>query len=227
MNNSITSIESILSLATQASKYCVGMEGNISVKINDSEILIKASGAKLSNLTSNDLVGYSIDGEQLSNYEKKGSMELSFHLYLLGYDSINYVSHTHPINTLKILCTNRAWEFSNIRLFPDQVIFNGKKSCLVPYAKPGIELTESIKKHLIRFLGDEGYFPKLILLENHGIITCGASVDECVIANDICEKAAEIFIGSISLGSYVALTKGQIIDLTNDNNEKYRQDLLK
>ena len=70
-------------------------------------------------------------------------------------------------NTLKILCSDKAWEFASFRLFPDQIVFNGKKSCLVPYAKPGLELTEEIKKCVDEFIKKEGSLPKLILLKNH------------------------------------------------------------
>lgn len=220
----------LLKLAEKISKYCVGMEGNISSKtrtLSGDFLTIKASGSKLSNLTNDDLVDFNFNGVQLSNHNKKGSMELSFHMFLLGFDEINYVSHTHPTNTLKLLCTNYVHNFSTKRLFPDQVVFNGKKSCFVPYAKPGVELTEKIKKYVNLFIEKEGYFPKLILLGNHGIITCGKTIDECVISTDICEKSAEIFVGCSELGDIIFLGDSEIDELINDDNEKYRQKLIK
>jgi rhamnose utilization protein RhaD (predicted bifunctional aldolase and dehydrogenase) len=71
-------------------------------------------------------------------------MELGFHKYFLSHDDINFVVHTHPVNCLKILCTKLSKKFSNKRLFPDQVIFNGEKSLLIPYVTPGVELEEKI-----------------------------------------------------------------------------------
>lgn len=218
-------IENLIILSREMSKYCIGMEGNISGK-SDKGLLIKASGSKLSNLTEKDLVEFDIDNKQISNFSKKGSMELGFHTFLLGFDGINYISHTHPTNTLKILCSNMCELFSSNRLFPDQVVFNGVKSCLVPYAKPGDDLTNIIKINVNEFIDREGYFPKVILLENHGIITCGKTIDECIISTDICEKSADIFIGSLSLGKINFLTDIESKDLVNDKNEKYRQKLL-
>ena len=119
----------LISLSKGISKYCVGMEGNISGKIDENSFLIKASGCRLSDLKSNGLVKFDFNGNQLNNPNKKGSMELSFHTFLLGFDNINYVSHTHPTNTLKVLCTNQSNIFAKYRLFPDQVVFNGSKSC--------------------------------------------------------------------------------------------------
>jgi ribulose-5-phosphate 4-epimerase/fuculose-1-phosphate aldolase len=49
-------IEDLLNLSKEVSKYCVGMEGNVSGKINKTNFLIKASGSKLSNLSDDDLI---------------------------------------------------------------------------------------------------------------------------------------------------------------------------
>jgi L-fuculose-phosphate aldolase len=216
----------VIELSKKISKYCIGMEGNVSVK-TEKGLLIKASGARLNELSYDDLVEFDMSGNQLSNPSRKGSMELSFHTFLLGFEGINYISHTHPTNTLMILCGEFSELFAYNRMFPDQVVFNGKKSCLVPYAKPGEDLTNLIIECVNSFIQNEGYFPKLILLRNHGIITCGGTIDECIISTDMCEKSAEIFVGSFTLGKINFLSDSESDDLVKDNNEKYRQGLLK
>jgi L-fuculose-phosphate aldolase len=198
------------------------MEGNISKKTNDG-IIIKASGSNLRNLSESDLVSYNFKGEQTNNHNKKGSMELSFHLYLLENYNIKYVAHTHPTNTLKILVSDNINEFADKRLFPDQVIFNGKKSCIIPYSLPGQPLTDTIKIYLNRFIEEENYFPNLILLKNHGIIVCGNSIEECIYGTEICEKSAEIFLTNYTR-NYLSDT--EINELINDEQEKYRKSLL-
>jgi len=218
-------ISDLIKLSKQSSKYCVGMEGNVSCKINDT-FFIKASGSKLNELSLDDLVNFDFNGNQINNFDKKGSMELGFHTFLLGFDDVNFISHTHPTNTLKILCSDLSKEFANNRIFPDQVVFNGKKSCLVPYSTPGNELTISVKNYVNSFIKNELSFPKLILLENHGIISCGKSIDECMVINDICEKSAEIFLGSKSLGSLNFLNDIEINKLLMDKKEIYRKSLL-
>jgi ribulose-5-phosphate 4-epimerase/fuculose-1-phosphate aldolase len=201
------------------------MEGNVSKK-TDFGISIKASGTKLETLTDDDIINYDFNGNQLNKLDKKGSMELGFHLYLLTENNINFISHTHPTNTLKILSSNLSELFANNRIFPDQVIFNGKKSCLVPYATPGNDLTKVIKESVLEYKNNENEFPKLILLKNHGIISCGKTIDECIIISEICEKAAEIFIDTITLGGVNFLTEDDIEKLINDKQEKYRKSLL-
>jgi L-fuculose-phosphate aldolase len=172
-----------------------------------------------------DFVKFDFNGNQLNNLDRKGSMELGFHTFLLNFDDINYVSHTHPVHTLKVLCSISSSTFANKRLFPDQVVFNGGKSCLVPYAKPGEDLTNAIKKSVLDFINNEGYFPKLILLKNHGIITYGKNVDECIIAADICEKSAIIFNQDLTHVTF--LSNHDVSNLINDEKEKYRQKQLK
>jgi L-fuculose-phosphate aldolase len=212
----------LLSLSISLSNFVVGMEGNISKKTNDG-IIIKASGSNLRNLSESDLVSYNFKGEQINNHNKKGSMELSFHLYLLENYNIKYVAHTHPTNTLKILVSDKINEFADKRLFPDQVIFNGKKSCIIPYSLPGQPLTDTIKIYLNRFIEEENYFPNLILLKNHGIIVCGNSIEECIYGTEICEKSAEIFLTNYTR-NYLSDT--EINELINDEQEKYRKSLL-
>jgi ribulose-5-phosphate 4-epimerase/fuculose-1-phosphate aldolase len=139
---------------------------------------------------------------------------------------VNYVAHTHPVHTLTVLCTEYATSFANRRLFPDQVVFNGAKACLVPYAKPGEELTDLVRMHVNSFIKREEYFPKLILLQNHGLIACGSSIKECIIIADICEKAAEVYVRSLSIGSTHFLLDEQVSNLVKDEKEKYRLEQL-
>ena len=143
-----------------------------------------------------------------------------------SYDGVNFIAHTHPTNTNKILCSGSCHDFAEHRLFPDQVVRNGRKSCLVPYATPGRPLRDEIKKQIEYFVEEEGFFPKLILLENHGIITTGSSYKDCIASSLMCEKSAEIFFGERSLGQIQYLTKHQIMAVDKDPNEAYRRNIF-
>jgi L-fuculose-phosphate aldolase len=212
----------ILKLSHSISKFTIGFEGNVSKKVNDT-FLIKASGTSLSTLSEQQLILCSLANcEQLSNFEKKPSLEVSFHSELLKEKNVNFVAHTHPINTLKILCSEHLKEFAENRLFPDQVVFNKEKSCIVEYANPGIELTKKILISIKNFKNANGYLPNLLLLKNHGIITIASNYEECIISTEICEKSAEIFIGAKQLNSIKYLSSDDINKLKNDKNEKYR-----
>jgi ribulose-5-phosphate 4-epimerase/fuculose-1-phosphate aldolase len=212
-------------LSKSISKFVVAAEGNISKKEKD-VFFIKSSGSFLETLDDSDIVCYDFFGNQKNNFTKKGSMELEFHKFLLKQKDINYVCHTHPINTLKILCSDFAEEFSNKRLFPDQVVFNDRKSCLIPYETPGKNLFNLLENSVNDFIKLNNFFPKLILLKNHGIIACGKSIKECITITEICEKSAEIFLGCLNLNSINFLTDDEVKKIINDSNEKYRKSLI-
>ena len=122
---------------------------------------------------------------------------------------------------MKILCSSKIYEFAEKRIFPDQVVFNGKNSCVIPYVKPGVELKKIIELEISKWISNYGQLPKLILLKNHGIITFGKTIDECVIKTEICEKSAEIFLGA-SIHGIDFLTVDEVNELLNDEKEKYR-----
>ena len=61
------------------------------------------------------------------------------------------------------------------RLFPDQVVRNGAKSCVIPYATPGGKLLDAIEKSVNTFI-QKVLLSRLILLQNHGIIVASTSI---------------------------------------------------
>ena len=219
--------DEVLELAKSVSHFTIAGEGNVSVRDGDS-MLIKASGSTLETMTDQDLVRCDLDGKVFEDEEKKPSMEVSFHAWILkSFPEINCVCHTHPTNTIKILCSERTHDFANKRLFPDQVVRNGTKSCVVPYATPGLPLREEIKKSVEEFIRRNGFFPKLILLNNHGIITASASIQEAVVSTLMCEKSAEIYIGAKILNNVQFLTPEEVAAVDTNPSEKYRRELYK
>jgi L-fuculose-phosphate aldolase len=216
----------LISLAEGLCNYAICGEGNVSGIEND-VFYIKSSGCELKNLQENDLISCDLFGKQLNFFNKKPSLEVGFHLYFLQNKNIKFVAHTHPIKTMQILCGNKIFEFAENRFFPDQVVRNGKKSCVIPYATPGKKLFQSIEFYIKKFCDSEGYFPKLILLQNHGIICPGSSTKECIASTKMCEKSAEIFVGCHELGSINYLTLSEIDEIETCPIEQYRKELLK
>jgi len=75
------------------------------------------------------------------------------------------------------------------------------------------------------FIERNGFFPKLILLKNHGIITASASVQEAVVSTLMCEKSAEVFIGAKLLNNIQFLTPQEVAAVDTNPSEKYRREL--
>ena len=219
-------IDQLLNLSYEVSSQAICGEGNVSMR-GDEGFYIKASGTDLATLEWEDTVHCDLEGKAKEGEDKRPSMEVSFHAWFYRtFPDINFVSHTHPTNTVKILCSGRTNSFTTQRLFPDQVVRNGVVSCFVPYATPGIPLMEKIEESVTEFIKREKFFPKLILLKNHGIITASSSAKDCATAALMCEKSAEIFNGAKSLDMMSFLSPEAVAALDADPNEKYRRNLI-
>ena len=76
----------------------------------------------------------------------KPSVEALFHGYLLSLPDVNYAGHVHAIAVNQILCSPRAREFAERRIFPDEIVCCGPESVLVPYVDPGLVLAQAIRE---------------------------------------------------------------------------------
>lgn len=229
MVNSVSYIKNrdLLQLSKAVSQFTVGAEGNVSKRV-DKGFVIKASGCSLKSLKASDLVTCKLDGTQLDNFRRRPSMEVFFHSWIYDTFDVNYIAHTHPVNVLKILCSNKIKAFSTIRLFPDQVVYNGPEYCYVPYAHPGVDLLKKLQTRVESFVVDKGHFPNTILLQNHGIICCGKTAKECVFLSEICDKSAEVFAAvGMSDATCTSLTEKSIQKILKDEREHYRKDLTR
>lgn len=221
-------MKELLKLSHVLSKFAVGAEGNVSGKVSSQTFLIKSSGTKLHCLTENDLTLCDMSGNQVELLHKKPSMEVSFHSLLQQFHEVNFVGHVHPPSLLKLLCMPDEIIdlFAKNRLFPDQVIFNGKKSCFVPYTHPGKKLEVALRERIALFLASYSKLPQIFLLKNHGVICVGKTAEEVITSIEIAEKSAEVFSGILSTGYTPSwLEDKNIEELLADPNEKYRKEL--
>ena len=218
-------MDEVLELAREVSDYTICGEGNVSVR-DGNNFKVKASGTSLHTLEECDLTLCDINGKQLDESHKKPSIEVFFHAWIMRqFPQINFISHTPPHHKTKILCSKSIHEFACNRWFPDQIVRNGTKSCVVPYAPPGEAALGMVEKSVIEFVNREGFFPKLILLQNHGIITASASKKDCAAATLMCEKSAEIFVGAKLLGGIKYLSNQEVLDVDKCPNENYRRNM--
>jgi L-fuculose-phosphate aldolase len=143
----------------------VSAGGNMSVKINDSEILITPSGRNKGMLEPEDLVLIDSKGKVLS--EGKPSIEHKFHLalYNMNFDT-RAVVHCHPLHCVTLAVKGEKIK-SNIT--PEGVLLLGDVP-MIGYFTPGSKkLVEAVAA-----VGDH----KAILMERHGAITQGRTLEE-------------------------------------------------
>lgn len=235
-------------LGAESRQLTILGEGNTSAKIDEETFLVKASGSCLETLGSDDAVACRfaallplLDRDEISDQEiedrllgcrvdssaKKPSVETLFHAYLLSLPGIQFVGHTHSIAVNQILCSNRAEEFATNRLFPDEVVCCGSQSVFIPYADPGLKLSQQIRDKTQAFSAQFGGPPRVILLQNHGLITIGRTTGAVKAAMLMADKAANIFVGAAAIGGPVFMDDSEVDRIANRMDEHYRQQALK
>jgi rhamnose utilization protein RhaD (predicted bifunctional aldolase and dehydrogenase) len=222
-------------------------EGNTSLRLDADTFVVKASGSSLSTLRPTELTACRFDrllplleargatnadvdatllAARVDEADRKPSIEALFHAYLLTLPGVACVGHVHAIAVNQILCSPRAREFAERRACPDEIVMCGVESVFVPYAEPGLELSRAIRREVVAFVRRTGRDPKVILLQNHGIIAVGASPKAVLGSLLMAEKAAEIFVGAAALGGPVFLTAAQCERIAGRPDEHYRQKVL-
>jgi rhamnose utilization protein RhaD (predicted bifunctional aldolase and dehydrogenase) len=223
-------------------------EGNASARCRPDTFLVKASGSSLATLTRDQLTECTFagllalldreevtDGEIVDALERskvcpealKPSVETFFHAYLLSLPGVNVVGHTHPVPVNQILCSPRGEMFAVRRQCPDEVVCCGPVSLLVPYEDPGLLLAKRIRSQIEIYLISHTAPPRVVLLENHGVIALGGSVEAVRAAMFMTVKAAEIFVGAHSLGAVRHLPQNEVARLENRLDEAYRRKMLR
>ena len=192
MSNSIEAlVEMTRALGEPAMDYVIIGEGNTSMAVDAESFAVKASGQEMRQISADGfiVVPFAPYLDWLDDPDshppdltqpggRRPSIEASFHAMLLHDCAVNFIGHTHPTAINQILCSPFAADFASKRRFPDEVVLCGPQSLLAPYADPGLPLALVMRDHLREFLQRHGEPPKLILLQNHGLIALGDSPSE-------------------------------------------------
>lgn len=235
-------------LGREERKLAMLGEGNTSARLTGDTFLVKASGSNLATLNSAGISECRFDGlipllkkksmtdiaidealfaSRVSEEAKKPSVEAIFHAYLLTLPGVNFVGHTHPITVNQLLCSTHAKTFARRRLFPDEIVCCGVESVFVPYTDPGLKLSQAIQSATEAYIKRLNRAPRVILLENHGLIALGATPEAVFAATTMAAKAAEIFVGAAAIsGTPKFLTAAQVARIAGRPDEHYRQKAL-
>jgi rhamnose utilization protein RhaD (predicted bifunctional aldolase and dehydrogenase) len=154
------------------------------------------------------------------------SIEVSFHAMLLHDCDAGFIGHTHPTAINHIMCSEYASDFALKRRFPDEVVLCGPQSALAPYADPGLPLAIVMRERVQQFMAAHGEAPKLILLENHGMIALGDSPAEILNITAMAVKAARIHLGALLTGAPTYLPDEEVWHLYHRPDEIYRRNLF-
>jgi rhamnose utilization protein RhaD (predicted bifunctional aldolase and dehydrogenase) len=146
---------------------------------------------------------------------------------LLSLPGIKFIGHTHATTVNQILCSPRARDFAVHRMFPDEIVCCSVASVFVPYTDPGLKLAQTIRSETEAFVKKHQRQPRVILMQNHGIITLGATQQSVLAAMLMAEKAAKVFVGAAQLGGPVFFSEENTARIAGRPDEAYRQRALK
>lgn len=224
--------------------YAMLGEGNTSARIDGDSFYVKASGTTLATIDADGFVRLSIsrvlsiiDDESAGDDDvtrvfqeallddgetRRPSVEAMLHAILLQVPEYNFIGHTHPVYTNAILCSVVAEEAANGRIFPDHIVSMKHKSVFVPYVDPGLVLAREVKRRFEAFIEREGVLPSAIMMQNHGLITMGATPKAVTSCTDMAEKASQIIVGAYAMGGPRWMSERDVSRIFTRPDEHYR-----
>ncbi len=229
--------------------YVILGEGNTSARIDEDTFYVKASGFNLDSIGPEGFVSVSIskvmtilDDESAGDEEvtrilkealtnpnetRRPSVETILHAILLSYPGVNFVGHTHPTHTCKVLCSQQAEEMMAGRLCPDHIVVLGNKSLFIPYVDPGLMLAREIRTRVKQYVEEEGNLPRAIFQQGHGVFALGDSPKAVNAITDMTEKMSEIIVGTHAMGGPVFMPPADVERIYTRPDEKYREKVIR
>lgn len=181
-----------------------GNDGNISVRLNDNEVLITPSGVSKGHMTPESLIKLTMDDTVISQPEGlKASSERRMHLAIYRHrPDVRAVVHAHPPTATGFSVAGIGID----RPFMAETVVRTGSIPVVPYAIPGgNELPDSI----VPFLQDSAS----LLLGNHGVVSYAKTLQEALFGMEAVEVDARIYLTARQLGNVNYLTEEQIAAL--------------
>jgi len=182
--------------------FVTATDGNVSARLRNGNILTTPTSINKGRITEADLVEVSLQGKTVGTH-RKPSMELGMHLFIYRERSdVGAVVHAHP---------PFATGFATARIPLDknllpEVIFGLGSIPLAQYATPSTpEVAESIAPFV--------HTATAILLENHGVVTYGADLDDAFFKMEKVEHVAHIAFVARMLGGGQELSSNEVAKL--------------
>ena len=187
--------------------------GNISVKVNESEMLITPSGIKYEDLTPSDMV---LINFKTNTFDKKGikpSSEFKLHSGIYNdRKEFNAIIHTHQLNAST--CASAHREVPAVLDDLAQII--GPSVRCAEYALPS---TNKIVKVTVKALRGRN----AALMANHGAVCAGRDLEEAFVVCQVLEKGCKAFIEAEFLGGAKPIKKFEAWMMHRYYIKKYSQ----
>lgn len=225
MNDLFSPALDLVSLAhrigTHPSRLVLWNEGSVAAQLPGGRLAVSQANATLDKLCAAELAEFELEKVQaltsresfveddLEEARSTGAgatvgvrpcQDLFLYADLFVTDSLLFAAHTQPVPVNQILCSPRARQFADRRNLPYEVLIGGPASVLVPFAPPGAPLAREMRRKLALWYDRYKTPPKVILIQNHGMIALGSSIDEVIMLTEMTIKFAEVFLGASMMG---------------------------
>lgn len=179
-------------------EYVLAGGGNTSCKTED-DLYIKASGTSLADITEEQFVVMNrkklqllwgkqypsdddlrekevlkdvMDARRPEQWLKRPSVEVLLHEIFPQ----RFVVHTHPAIVNAVTCSNEGHKAMKKLL--------GEKAIWIEEIKPGFLLASAVKEKVNEYTSRMSELPKLLFMQNHGLLTAADSIEEIASLHD-------------------------------------------
>jgi L-fuculose-phosphate aldolase len=207
-NRSVTKLAFFGKLLHQRG-YVSGTDGNLSVRLGPQSVLVTPRGVSKGFMRAEDMVVVNMDGHKLVG-SREPSSEIGMHLriYKLRPD-IRAVVHAHP-------CISTGFASAGIGLIEpicSELVLTLGKVPLARYALPG---SNELAKSLEPFIHDHN----AILMQNHGVVTYGETLERAYMNMETVEHCARIALVTKLLGQVRTLSDYEVKQLLYSTSHK-------
>jgi rhamnose utilization protein RhaD (predicted bifunctional aldolase and dehydrogenase) len=228
--------------------YVIQGEGNTSARADATSFWVKGSGCELREITAEGFVRVAFDrvlpifdrgpmsdqdvqdaleaAKVDPGVKRRPSVETLIHALCLTMEGIHFVGHTHPVPVNALTCSTAFETAFSGRLFPDEIVVCGPAPLLLPYADPGVPLARKVKELMAEYMQHYGSAPRVVLMQNHGMIALGRTPAEVERITAMMFKTARILLGALAAGGPHFLRPEDVERLHHRPDELYRRSQL-
>ena len=190
--------------------YVAAYDGNISCRTSNNTLLITRSGVCKGDVSEKDIVEIDLNGNNFIG-KQKISTEHKIHLYAYQKrKEVKAVVHCHPTYATAFALIGQGLDNHYL---PEVFLTIGK----VPLCKYATPSTDGVHKSLDPYIN----YSWAMLLQNHGAVTLGISLDDAYFKMEKLEHAAKIILLARLIGKPKELSKKNINDILKISKKVY------
>ena len=224
-------------------EYVIVGEGNTSARADDETFWIKASGANLRTIGEHEFVRLYLtrvldlletagsDEDVARGFEQakvdpnvpaRPSIETFLHALALAHGGARFTGHTHPVAVNGILCSQQP-DILTRHIMPDEITVCGATPIFVPYHDVGVTLGRAVRDALRHNIEQNGEPPRVIYLQNHGIMVLGQTTKQVENVTAMADKNARVMAQTLAIGGPHFLEERDVVRIDKRPDELVRR----